>query len=76
MPKHCHSRSLVVVSLLSLAMLGCGGDDATRSADTATSKDAKHARRPADPPAKTITNSIGMKFTRIPAGEFLMGSPT
>lgn len=24
--------------------------------------------------AKTITNSIGMKLVRIPAGEFLMGS--
>ncbi len=27
------------------------------------------------PPDKTITNSIGMKLTLIPAGKFLMGSP-
>jgi sulfatase modifying factor 1 len=26
-------------------------------------------------PAKSITNSIGMKLTLIPAGEFMMGSP-
>jgi formylglycine-generating enzyme required for sulfatase activity len=24
---------------------------------------------------KTVVNSIGMKFARIPAGTFLMGSP-
>jgi formylglycine-generating enzyme required for sulfatase activity len=29
----------------------------------------------AEPPAKEITNSIGMKFKRIPKGKFLMGSP-
>jgi formylglycine-generating enzyme required for sulfatase activity len=29
---------------------------------------------PPDSP-NTITNSIGMKFVPIPAGEFLMGSP-
>ncbi len=28
----------------------------------------------ADQPARTITSSIGMQLTRIPAGEFLMGS--
>ena len=26
------------------------------------------------PPAKELTNSLGMKFTAIPAGEFLMGA--
>jgi formylglycine-generating enzyme required for sulfatase activity len=29
----------------------------------------------AEPPAKDVTNSAGMKFRRIPAGKFLMGSP-
>jgi formylglycine-generating enzyme required for sulfatase activity len=29
----------------------------------------------AQEPGKTITNSIGMRLTLIPAGEFLMGSP-
>ena len=27
------------------------------------------------PPPKTVTNSIGMRFAIIPAGEFLMGAP-
>ncbi|HET6884277.1 MAG TPA: formylglycine-generating enzyme family protein [Pirellulales bacterium] len=30
---------------------------------------------PAPTPAKTFTNSIGMEFVLIPAGEFLMGEP-
>ena len=30
---------------------------------------------PGEPKPKTITNSIGMKLTLIPDGEFLMGSP-
>ena len=30
--------------------------------------------RKAEPP-REFTNSIGMKFVRIPAGKFLMGSP-
>ena len=29
----------------------------------------------AQEPSKTITNSIGMRLTLIPAGEFLMGAP-
>jgi len=31
--------------------------------------------KPDPPPEKEITNSIGMKLTLIPVGEFLMGSP-
>ena len=35
------------------------------------------ADEPAAPsPAETITNSIGMKLTLIPAGEFTMGAPS
>jgi formylglycine-generating enzyme required for sulfatase activity len=30
---------------------------------------------PSPDPAGTVTNSIGMKFVSIPAGEFLMGAP-
>ena len=33
------------------------------------------ARKGPTSPQKTITNSIGMKFVLIPAGNFLMGSP-
>jgi formylglycine-generating enzyme required for sulfatase activity len=33
------------------------------------------SQEPSDAKPKTITNSIGMKLTLIPAGEFLMGSP-
>jgi formylglycine-generating enzyme required for sulfatase activity len=33
------------------------------------------AQEPGEPTLKTITNSIGMKLTLIPAGEFRMGSP-
>ncbi len=35
---------------------------------------ANAARSVVDPPG-TVTNSIGMKFVQIPAGEFLMGCP-
>ena len=31
--------------------------------------------RPREPVRGKITNSIGMRLTLIPAGEFLMGSP-
>jgi formylglycine-generating enzyme required for sulfatase activity len=31
--------------------------------------------KPPEPPGKTFTNSVGMTFTLIPAGEFMMGSP-
>jgi|GEM_PF-4347585 len=30
---------------------------------------------PAGPPVKTLVNSLGMKFTSLPAGFFVMGSP-
>lgn len=28
-----------------------------------------------EPPARTIVNALGMKFVRVPAGRFIMGSP-
>ncbi len=48
--------------------------------DTADADDgAAREREPLQPaanPTETWTNSIGMKFVSIPAGEFQMGSPT
>ncbi len=73
MPKPFDSYSFGVASLVVLSLIGCRRDDvrrATRAVEPAKPADAQH---PADQPARTITNSIGMKLTRIPAGEFLMG---
>ena len=38
--------------------------------------DRPNTRPPAQTAGKTITNSMGMKLVLIPAGEFLMGSPS
>ena len=35
---------------------------------------ANHATEPTPTPEKQITNSIGMKLTLVPSGEFMMGS--
>ena len=69
-------RSFGIVCLVLLTVIGCDRDDATRptsAPDTSIALE-QDAQRPSAPPDKTITNSIGMKLTRIPAGEFLMGS--
>jgi formylglycine-generating enzyme len=54
-------RQILSAALLTLAALG--------SPTRATAQDAKGAGG-----EKQITNSIGMKLTLIPSGEFLMGS--
>jgi len=71
---------LAVAGLVALAVSGCGGDEAPRpggpskTSDTAGTTQAAAERQPAHPPPQAIANSIGMKLTRIPLGEFLMGS--
>jgi formylglycine-generating enzyme required for sulfatase activity/outer membrane protein assembly factor BamB len=52
----------LTAAVLSLSLAGFGADR------TAV------AQKPDELPAKIITNSIGMKLARVPAGEFLMGS--
>ena len=48
---------------------GFGGPNGTRQSRLATAQESKEAGG-----KKQITNSIGMKLTLIPAGEFMMGS--
>ena len=59
---------LAVFGIAALTMAGCGRPGAPRSPNTAD------ANQPAVHGDQAITNSIGMKLVRIPAGEFLMGS--
>ena len=64
-----HAAGLAATLVLSAGFV-CGQDDAVPPA-TAVPAIAKSAD---EPPARVVTNSIGMKLTRIPAGEFFMGS--
>jgi len=60
-----------VVLMLAVLTGGCGkGPDTTRPSQKATPP----AEEATPAGAKVITNSIGMKLTLIPAGEFMMGS--
>jgi formylglycine-generating enzyme required for sulfatase activity len=62
-------HSPVVAAVIVLA--GCGGDNSPTAASPAVSPTVEPA---AARPGKTVTNSIGMRFVKIPSGEFLMGS--
>jgi len=57
----------LLVLIVGMVLLSGGGD--TRKASVSA-----QPTKPAEPP-KEITNSIQMKLTYIPAGEFTMGSP-
>ncbi len=59
---------LTVFGIAALTMAGCGRPGASHSPNTAG------ANQTAGNGEQAITNSIGMKLVRIPAGEFLMGS--
>ena len=59
-----------IAGVIMLALTGCGGDDAPRSAGTASAKGQSDSIPSVDRADKTITNPIGMKLMRIPAGEF------
>src|SRR5262245_33706601 len=67
-------RTVCLVALL-LAPLagGCGRDGRAPTTDAPQADDVE-ARPRGEPPSGTLTNSIGMKLVRIPAGEFLMGA--
>lgn len=60
--------------LLLLAALGCGRESAPSGGQSSKAPDPVDARPRDVQPPNTVTNSIGMKLARIPAGEFLMGS--
>ena len=75
-----NSSAIWCVVLVLAVLTGCCGkgpdttrpsQEATRAAEKATP--AAEETTPAG--AKVITNSIGMKLTLIPTGEFMMGSP-
>ncbi|MCH7686834.1 MAG: SUMF1/EgtB/PvdO family nonheme iron enzyme, partial [Planctomycetes bacterium] len=68
------SCTVTIAGLIMLVQTGCGGDDAPRSANTVSANKQSGRNRTVDQTDKTITNSIGMKLVRIPAGEFLMGA--
>ena len=80
MLKRFCSCLLSMGGFVALTITGCSGDDtppSARQVDAKDSADAIQVDRPANQsgsPDKIITNSIGMKLARIPAGEFLMGS--
>jgi formylglycine-generating enzyme required for sulfatase activity len=55
----------VLLAVLLVGIAGCGGEDNSVSPGS----------EPNVPGGMEVTNSIGMKFRLIPAGEFMMGSP-
>ena len=71
---------------LALAVTGCGDNDVPLSRPEAATPETADNDQPAltetrtatpvEQPDATVTNSVGMKLVRIPAGEFLMGSAT
>jgi formylglycine-generating enzyme required for sulfatase activity len=67
--------SLSVLLLLVCGMIGCGAgvEDPKPAVEKAVAAQKECSQRLGSP--VEITNSIGMKFALIPAGEFLMGSP-
>jgi len=71
----CRKSLVLVLCALLAAVSGCGTGGG--GADNATGAGAENATTDVD--RKTteadFTNSIGMKFNLIPAGEFMMGSP-
>ena len=69
-----HSNRLTVFALVFLTLMGCIRNESPHSAESANLGDSSFAQPLADRPDNKITNSIGMTLTRIPAGEFLMGS--
>lgn len=73
---------LTGASLADALLTGIRSDEGTKwpagfdLAQHNTAMNAKAARTDQWPdPAGTVTNSLGMKFVPIPAGEFLMGTP-
>ena len=72
--------AVTVVGLLLATLMGCSGDDVPHVPNPAkTSGTFDPGPLTNDVPLaehriRYITNSIGMKFAQIPAGEFLMGS--
>jgi formylglycine-generating enzyme required for sulfatase activity len=83
-----HNKLLVAASVLVILLLGYwmiapGSNDSSNIPDTTQSTPAAIAVTASPAPIitstndkKTITNSIGMEFVLIPAGEFDMGSPS
>lgn len=56
--------------VLSFSAIGCSGDNPP----AVESSEVVNATQPDAQLASVVTNSIGLKLVRIPAGEFLMGS--
>jgi len=62
-------KKTLAILLMLLIAVGC--DDSTE-----TEQPTEHpAEQPTEQAAESITNTLGMKFNKIPAGTFLMGSP-
>ena len=72
--------AIAIAGMLLAALSGCRRNDVPEvphAANSSRAVDRATAKGTADPksqPAGTMTNSIGMKLARIPAGEFPMGS--
>ena len=64
--------------LLLLLLIAVGCDDSTRNEQATGSTTGQTQPVPADSPVielPSITNTLGMKFNKIPTGTFMMGSP-
>jgi len=64
----------LIFGLPALCIIGCGEDRAPVSVNHSNHPAVVEAGNPSTKSEKEFTNSIGIKFVRIPAGKFLMGS--
>lgn len=69
---------VLLISLIAWRIIGSEKENSEPITDSPRENPETKKENPILPPlteAKDLTNSIGMKFVRIPAGKFLMGSP-
>lgn len=63
-----------IAAVLTLFAMGCGGNFSQPVDVSSKPVQTVGGKQPNRLPARLVTNSIGMKLARVPAGEFLMGS--
>ncbi len=74
MCKSIVTNLISTIGFFAVSACGCGGSHGPDAVDHVDTPRINTAPQPTNRETETITNAIGMKLVRIPAGEFLMGS--